>query len=66
MSDPTMASALLLVCALLAYAAPALGDVQSHINIGFRPADTTVAQNGLVAARYAVGAPNPVVRQCVA
>ena len=62
-----MASALLLVCVLLAvFAAPALGDVQSHINIGFRPADTTVAQNGLVAARYAVGAPNPVVRQCMA
>ncbi len=62
-----MASALLLVCVLCAvFAAPALGDVQSHINIGFRPADTTVAQNGLVAARYAVGAPNPVVRQCTA
>jgi hypothetical protein len=55
--------ALLHVCVLVAAVAPALasGDVQSHINIGFRPADTTVAQNGLVVARYLPNAPNPVV-----
>lgn len=34
-------------------------NAQTHLNIGFRPGDSTVALNGQVAARYMPNSPNP-------
>jgi hypothetical protein len=38
--------------ALLCLLALVSADVQTHINIGFRPKDTTVAQNGLILSSF--------------